>query len=248
MMRLLETKAAKEATTAEVDENGIQFKKRILSSTNKDKKQSTEGEMLAAIQRICQKCEQDDKPHKFEKPDNVFHVIIVDMRTFKDGGDIHDRKHIALGGAYVDVPYRAFWTDEEGKSKLISGVFGEGTDLKGAANVRERVHFIGFVRERSFESGEFGKLIEFVANPHFFKAVGPIKTAFDTWPLRPAKVLNGAGQLLPRRVHPLVERDVAWPAMWRIRLPNGDYSDMVNITRANEAAALLSNRVSQIAA
>jgi hypothetical protein len=169
------------------------------------------------------------------------------MRTFKDGGDIHDRKHIALGGAYVDIPYRAFWT-HEGKSNLISGVFAEETGLKGALEARERVHFIGFVRERSFELGEFGNVIEFVANPYFFKTVSDVKAALETWPLQPAKFLNGAGQRQPRRVHPLVERDAAWPGMWRIRQPNGDYSDMVNITRANEAAALFASRIDKIAA
>ena len=81
MMRLLETKAAKEATTAEVHDDGTQIKKRILSSTNKDTKQSAEGETLAAIQRICQKCEQGGKPHKFETPDKAFHVPRADCPT-----------------------------------------------------------------------------------------------------------------------------------------------------------------------
>jgi hypothetical protein len=71
MMRLLETKAAKEATTTGVDQDGIQFKRRLLSSSNTDQRQSTEGETLAAIQHICQKCEEKGKPHKFEKPESL---------------------------------------------------------------------------------------------------------------------------------------------------------------------------------
>ena len=57
MMRLQETQAAKAATTTEVDNNGVRWTKRILSSENKDKRQSPEGETLKAVERICQKCE-----------------------------------------------------------------------------------------------------------------------------------------------------------------------------------------------
>ena len=52
-MRLSETKAAKEATKAVVDKDGIPFTKRILSTDAEDQKQSIEGETLKAIERIC---------------------------------------------------------------------------------------------------------------------------------------------------------------------------------------------------
>ena len=42
MMRLLETQAAKAATTTEVDNNGVRWVKQISSSGNEDKKQSPE--------------------------------------------------------------------------------------------------------------------------------------------------------------------------------------------------------------
>jgi hypothetical protein len=35
-------------------------------------------------------------------------------------------------------------------------------------------------------------------------------------------------------------RDPEWPNMWRVRLPNGQLTDMVNLTRAKDAARLLS--------
>jgi hypothetical protein len=38
---------------------------------------------------------------------------------------------------------------------------------------------------------------------------------------------------------PLV-RDADWPNMWRVRLPNGQLTDMVNLTRAKDAARSLS--------
>jgi hypothetical protein len=123
MMRLQETKAAKAATTSDVDESGICLTKQTLSSDNKDKTQSPEGETLKAVERICQKCERGGKPHKFPKPDGNLHAILVDMRTFKSGGDVHDRRHIGLGGEFVEQPYRMYW-GEGAKRKLISGVFG----------------------------------------------------------------------------------------------------------------------------
>ncbi|MGO9848082.1 MAG: hypothetical protein ACLPKT_16270 [Methylocella sp.] len=108
MMRLQETKAAKAATKTGVDEHGGRWARQILSSDNKDKKQSPEGETLKAVQRICQKCESGGKPHKFPKPDKALHVILVDLRTFKNGGDVHDRMHIGLGGEYVNTPEISF--------------------------------------------------------------------------------------------------------------------------------------------
>lgn len=146
---------------------------------------------------------------------------------------MHDRLHIGLGGEYVRAPYRVYW-----KRKLISGVFGRQTDMKGAVEARERVHFIGFVRERSFQPGELGTTTQFVANPHLLKNGAGVKAAIDTWPLQSAQVLNGGDRQQFARDLP-IERDMAWPNLWRVILPNGDYSDMVNRTRAKDAAHAL---------
>jgi hypothetical protein len=189
---------------------------------------------LALLTRICQKCELGGKPHKFPKPEKALHAILVDMRTFKNGGDVHDRVHIGLGGEYVKEPYRVYW--RQGKErKLISGFFGPTTELKGAVEARERVHFIGFVREQSFQPGELGALIQFVANPHLLKDAAAIKTAIDTWPLLPTQILNASHRRYFSRTVATIEPDATWPGMWRIRLPNGHHSDMVNLTRAQDA-------------
>ena len=49
-----------------------------------------------------------------------------------------------------------------------------------------------------------------------------------------------------------LERDRTWPAMWRVRLPTGHVTDMVNRTRAKDAAATLAlavlNRADRVAA
>src|SRR5262245_6364538 len=76
--------------------------------------------------------------------------MLVDFRTFMNGGDIYDRIHVALGAAAVAPQYRLFWNQ-----RPITGVFCNETNVRGAAQVRERVHFLGFVCERVYGHGEF---------------------------------------------------------------------------------------------
>lgn len=58
LLRFGETDAAIAATKEEVDEDGAVWSRRALSTSAADQRQSTEGETLKAIQRICQKCEK----------------------------------------------------------------------------------------------------------------------------------------------------------------------------------------------
>jgi hypothetical protein len=101
------------------------------------------------------------------------------------------------------------------------------------------VHFIGFVRERSFQPGELSAVIQFVASPHLFKDAGAVKAAIDTWPLQPAQLLNGVDRPRSDRTPGNIEPDALWPGMWRVTLPTGDYSNKVNLTRAKDAARTL---------
>jgi hypothetical protein len=43
-----------------------------------------------------------------------------------------------------------------------------------------------------------------------------------------------SGRILAR-----IEPDTTWPGMWRVKTPDGSYSDMVNRTRAKDAAISL---------
>jgi hypothetical protein len=49
-------------------------------------------------------------------------------------------------------------------------------------------------------------------------------------------VWNGNELVFRNRVVASIEPDVKYPAMWRVRLPSGQLSDMVNRTRAKDAA------------
>jgi hypothetical protein len=248
LMRIKETDAAKSATTEEIDDNGIRWIKRVLSFHNKNRTQSLEGESLVAIQKICEKCLDEGLPHKFKIPTDALHAIIVDMRTFKRGGDIYDRLHIGLGGEYVVAPYRMYWVwgdPPKEKQRLISGVFNTRTTVKGANEVRNLVHFIGFLRETTFKPGEIGAALEFVANPYLFENASSVEAALDTWPLQPARLLNYKEKNIGSGDTASIVSDFAWPGMWRLRLPNGLLSEMVNATRAKDALRALRVKMSR---
>jgi hypothetical protein len=185
MMRLEETDAARAATTTEQFADGATMAKRHLTTTAEDPRQSEEGETLKAVERICQKFESGGKPHKFPPPGSATHVLLVDVRMLFNGGDKWDRVHVGLGGEYVPYQYRHYY-----KGELVSGVFSPKTKLKGAAKARERLHFIGFVDEKSYEAGAFGPAIQFIANPHLFKTVEEARAALAGWPLGEPDILN----------------------------------------------------------
>ena len=136
---------------------------------------------MKAVERICQKCERKGRPVKFPLPNGTYHALLVDFRNFHGGADEDDCIHVALGGKYVKNEVCRFrW-----KGKLISGVFDPQTESHGAEQARQRVHFIGFVSEKTYDLGEFGSVTRFVPNPQLFVDADAERTAFATWPLQP---------------------------------------------------------------
>ncbi len=186
LMRLHETQAARDASRSGVDDEGVTWFGRVLSSVAEDARESEEGETVQAVQRICQKCEKNGQPYKFPVPGTAVQVLLVDFRTFLHGGDLADRIHVGLGGEFVAEPFRRYWSGQ-----LISGVFSERTPVRGAVHIRERVHFLGFVNEQSYGEGAFAGAILFVANPRLFTDVGHAREALARWPLQPARLVNG---------------------------------------------------------
>ncbi len=189
LMRLEETKALREATQMEVEEDGV-LRASLNLDTDADKPgQSIEGEVLKTVQRICQKCNRNGQPHKFPLPSRAHHVILVDIRTFVEGGGDQDLICVGLGGEYAlkDGP-RLKW-----EGQLISGVFSKRTLVQGAVQARARVHFLGFVRETKFEDGGFAAGTKFIANPHLLPCVNDARAAISDWPLQPAQMLEVVG-------------------------------------------------------
>ena len=183
LMRFGETKAARSATRL-LSDDGILWSERVLSSHATDNRHSEEGETLKAVQRICQKLERNGQPHKFSVPTEALHVILVDSRTFLNGGDVYDQIHVAFGGEYLKAQFRRYWD-----KRLISGVFNPKTDLRGAPEARARLHFIGFVTEKLYQPGEFAKVTRFFANPYLLDHERA-EAGIAKWPLHPAKPIR----------------------------------------------------------
>jgi len=185
LMRLNDTQAAKSATI-ELEEDGMTFIKRVLASGGDDPRQSQEGETLKTIQRICQKFENNGKAHKFPMPEGGYHTLLVDMRNHLNGGDVYDRIHIALATENCPEPAFRFYWDKQ----PITGVFDRRTKMKGAAEARARLHFLGFVNDREYQEGRFGSKIDFIGNPHLFETSELMNAAIATWPLQPVRLIN----------------------------------------------------------
>jgi hypothetical protein len=54
------------------------------------------------------------------------------------------------------------------------------------------------------------------------------------WSERSLRLYSGRGRVLAT-----VEPDKEWKGMWRVRMPDGHLTDMVNLTRAKDAAVSL---------
>jgi hypothetical protein len=76
---------------------------------------------------------------------------------------------------------RRYWV-----GTLISGAFSPRTAVRGAAQMRECVHFLGFVNEQDYLPGEIPKVSHFIANPNLFRDEDEAMEAFAAWPLRRA--------------------------------------------------------------
>ena len=96
--------------------------------------------------------------------------------------------------------HRRYW-----KGNLITGVFSPRTKVRGAAEARDGLHFIGFVNEKSFETGALGPAIQFIANPHLFKTSDEARAALMGWPLGDPKVLNVSATKAAEQLLKLVE-------------------------------------------
>ena len=63
--------------------------------------------------------------------------------------------------------------------------------MRGAAQMRERVHFLGFVSEEAYAPGEIPKVSHFIANPNLFRNDSEATEAFAAWPLQRSQLSAG---------------------------------------------------------
>jgi hypothetical protein len=126
--------------------------------------ESEEGELLLAQQKIGEKVFNGDQVVKFPEPDGRIHIVVVDMRAFLDGGDQWDYRQIAYGPNGVPQELVHCWL-HKGQWQPIRGLFEPECPGRAAPYVRQRIHFLAFVAEKTYEPGEIFKQIPLLPNP-----------------------------------------------------------------------------------
>jgi len=177
------SEAAKNAVT----QDGL-FYQQILSTDAPDAAQSPEAEMITAEQKIGEKVFTNGAQTKFPVPaSNVYHVILSDMRGYLDeGGDVFDYRQMAYGPSGVPSQYSwttHYWKKEGGKLESIKGLFEKGCPLRSARFIQERIHFLGFIRERKYQDGEIPQKAYYLPNPHLLTNEKAMKL-YELFPLR----------------------------------------------------------------
>ncbi|REE17740.1 DNA-binding GntR family transcriptional regulator [Paraburkholderia sp. BL27I4N3] len=133
-------------------------------NTAEENKESEEGEMLLAQQKIGAKVFDGHQVIKFPVPDGRIHVILVDMRAYLNGGDAWDYSQIAYGPNRVPRELVHCWL-HKGQWQPIRGLY-EPECLGGAApHLQQRIHFLAFVAEKTYEPNEILEKILLLPNP-----------------------------------------------------------------------------------
>ncbi len=160
----------------------------LKPDSDADRSQSEAAEVITAEQKIAEKVFANDRPTKFPKPGNFFHMIFVDIRGYLDaGGDRIDWLEMTAGTSnlprdrYMGIHY---WRGANGELQPVRGLFEKGNPIRGASYVQERIHVIGFVRERKYVVGEIQNSAFYVPNRSLFRSDQEVTNAFDSYPLR----------------------------------------------------------------
>lgn len=158
-----------------------------LSSNADDPRQSEEGEILKAQERICNKlCDKKQRPIKFPEPNGAIHLLMVDARGFlgEGLGDKADWHHIVYGHHGLEDHLIRFWTDPKtGQSTPIRGLLEKDCPLIASRIIQERLHIIGFICEHTFVAGEIKERAFYCCNPALLKSEEMVQTVLSHWPL-----------------------------------------------------------------
>lgn len=145
--------------------------------------ESEAAETITAEQKIVEKVYSKRKPTKFPMPSGSFHMIVVDIRGYLDqGGNEWDWRQMAYGapGCWPEAAGAIQWW----QGRPICGLFEQDNPIVGAQHVRQRIHMLGFVQERSFVPGEIHRTAHYCPNPHLFASQREAEAAFISYPLR----------------------------------------------------------------
>lgn len=120
--------------------------------------------------------------NKKEQAPQTYHVILVDMRGFlvgvSDGGDY---MNILYGSERLPEQYKVRWINAETQKKeWIVGLFDQHHPDPRSRYLRERVHAVGFMKEK-FEDDKIINNLQLFYNPRFFSSSEEIR---KLWPLK----------------------------------------------------------------
>lgn len=166
-----ESNAVKQATNT--SKNGTYAYQSITDKTEN----SPEIQELIKLQNvICNKAQQNGVPHKFpEISDNTYHMIVIDVRSSNAGMIDHYDYHIVTYGSQSlvhlnDAIYcRGFKDKVTGNIDHIKGVFEQSHPNPSSQIIRDRIHFICFVKEKEYKDNEIINKMDVFPNPNFFR-------------------------------------------------------------------------------
>jgi len=165
------------------------LEEQLFRWTPEDPGRSEAGEMITAEQKIGEKVFSQGRPTKFPALDGSLRLILADMRGYLDrGGDIADYREMAYGyrGLQESRHWQFLmhhWKKPEGNFEPIKGLFEPGNPIAAAKLVRERIHFLGFVREERFYEGEIRERTLLLPNPDLFVTQNEAIRAYASYPL-----------------------------------------------------------------
>jgi hypothetical protein len=163
------------------------FQGYVLRTDADDPKESEEGEMLKAQERIAAKVfERKQGAIKFPTPAEFIHMVMVDARGFMGGGhgDAEDWRQIVHGP--VGLPHHVIqcWTNPKtGERAPIKGVFEQDCPLQAAKVIQERLHLVGVVCESSFCLSGIQQQSFYLCNPSLFSNEESAQRILRHWPL-----------------------------------------------------------------
>jgi len=159
-----------------------------LRTNAEDRTQSEEGETIKAQERIGEKVfERKKGPIKFPEPAGSIHMLMVDARGYMGDGRSQkaDWHQIAYGRHGLEDHLVKCWiNDKTGKPEPIRGLFEPNCPLTASPTMRERVHFIGFVCERTFATGEIWEQSFYCCNPALVETEQKALSVMSSWPLQ----------------------------------------------------------------
>lgn len=186
LVSIRESQAVQRATTTEGP-----LQRLTLTSDSPDSRQSEEGEMLLAQQKIGEKVLSGGQVIKFPVPSaGTINAILTDMRGYlgMPVADRMDYRQIAYGASGVPEYAVHFW-----RGSPIKGLFEEDNPLPAARVIRERIHFLGFVAEHTYDDKEIISLSYYLPNPHLISDQQQARDALASFCFRPVQPAGKTG-------------------------------------------------------